>query len=99
MTNTENAKFVVCPACEGEGQIGPGLVFTASDMDEQWGANFDARDDFMRRLREGYGAEKCDWCKGRAVVLRIEGGILAEDAWWQECEYRAEARAEQRMGC
>jgi hypothetical protein len=91
MTNTHTVKFVVCPACEGEGHFGAGIVYTAADLDESFGDDWDSRDSMMQALREGVGGRPCDLCRGARVVTPA----TAQD-WEDGAEYRAEEAAERR---
>lgn len=93
------AKFAVCPACEGEGTVGPGFVYTQDDVDEQ----FDSRDEFASHIadiRNGMYNEPCDWCKGKRVVPAVTSqGVTAWQDWQAELAYRAEVAQERRFGC
>jgi RecJ-like exonuclease len=91
-------KNVVCPACEGEGTVDNFGSFTSSDLDE-WYGDSDERYDFVDAYKRGdIGRENCHWCKGRRVVPAVdEFGDSAEQSWREECDYRAEIAAEQRM--
>lgn len=99
MTNTENTKapFVVCPECRGEGHFGPGFVWTSAEIEQEDPEEFE---DMQRALRGGQFDVPCETCKGARVVrAHDEDGYTAEQAWRDECEWRAEAAAERRMGC
>lgn len=100
MTNTENAKFVVCPECEGEGHFGPGFVWTADEIEQEDPEEFA---DTQRALREGRFDVPCGTCKGKRVVVDhvdFEGVVTtAAERFRDECEYRAEVAAELRYGC
>jgi hypothetical protein len=91
------SKFVVCPACEGSGDVDNFGAFTSSDLDEWYGDSYE-RDEFIADYRAGrIGRARCEWCKGQRVVPSVdEFGDSAEQAWRSECDYRAEIAAEQR---
>lgn len=88
------AEFVVCPDCQGEGFHSKLGAFTASDLDE-WFGDSEERAQFMEDYtrRGGPYDERCTFCNGERVVT-------AEKAaeWEDEVAYRAEIRAEQRLG-
>ena len=96
MTTTDTAKFVVCPDCQGEGFQSRLGAFSASDMDEWYGDDWDARDEFVSEYTTRGGAydEPCSLCKGQRVVTPQQLREAEERA-----EYEAEAAAERRMGC
>lgn len=90
------SKFVVCPACDGEGFQSRLGAFTSSDMDEWYGDDWDAREEFVSEYTTRGGAydEPCPTCKGQRVITRDQAREMFEMA-----EYEAEAAAERRMGC
>jgi hypothetical protein len=90
-------KFVVCPSCEGTGDLDDFGSFTSSDLDE-WYGDSPERDDFIADYRSGrIGRKICNWCKGQRVVPSVdEFGTPALEAWDEEVQYRAEIAAEQR---
>lgn len=90
-------KFVVCPDCQGEGTKGPGFVYTAEEIHEQFAPG--EFEEFAEQMREGVFDEVCSYCRGKRVVEAVVDGVPAEQRWREECEYRAERDAEMRMGC
>jgi hypothetical protein len=90
-------KFVVCPACEGEGTVDNFGAFTSSDLDEWYGDSYE-RDEFIADYRAGrIGRASCDWCEGKRVVPAVdEYGQEADVAWQDHLEDLAIQRAEMR---
>lgn len=80
--------YQVCPDCEGEGFVGTLGAYTRDEFDEA----FEDADEYFA-IHEA-SKQACAFCKGQRVVTDER---MAE--WEEECEYRAERRAEQRMGC
>lgn len=66
---TEIKKFIVCPTCEGHGQItNPEVVgngYTSDELDEMG-------EDFLENLREGVYNVTCPECDGKRVSTRAE---------------------------
>lgn len=92
---SETGKYIVCPACDGEGSIGPGFVWTQSDMEQE---DPDEFADMQRAIRRGQFDTPCHFCKGDRVVLAVdEDGQRAEERYQDHLDYEAEVRAEQRM--
>lgn len=91
------SKFVVCPACEGEGTTDTFGAFTSADLDEWYGDSYE-RDEFVSAYRAGdIGRKRCDWCNGKRVVPAVdEDGISAEDSYLEDVQYRAMVAAEMR---
>lgn len=92
---------IVCPTCNGEGQHGPGWVFTEEDRYEM-GYEFD---ELMEDLRAGRYNVTCDDCKGLRVVEEVDEDQLDEQTaneWrhWMAEAYEQEAiyRMERMMG-
>jgi len=87
------SKFTVCPACDGEGYVSNIGAFTGSDMDEWYGGDSEARDEFVGEYltRGGVYDKACDACKGERVLTAAQLAELAERA-----EYEAECAAEYR---
>ena len=85
-TPITRAKYVVCPACAGEGYVSNLGVFTGADVDEWYGDDWDAREDFVREVRTRGGAydRPCDCCNGARVATPEQ-----VETW---DERRAEAR-------
>ena len=60
-----NNKFVVCPACEGEGtDFDSAIEFTSADLDEQYGDDLYARDQFRDDYMDGAYSTPCKFCHG-----------------------------------
>jgi len=86
-------KHVVCPTCDGDGYQSTVGAFTSSDMDEWYGGDTGARDEFVAEYTTPGGAydEACVTCKGDRVITPARMAELAELA-----EYEAERAAEYR---
>lgn len=65
---TAELPFMVCPTCGGHGTHGPGHVWTASELDEQFGPE---ADDVMEDYRRGLYDEICSECNGLRVVRTV----------------------------
>lgn len=92
------SKFVVCPACGGEGDQDNLGAFTSTDLDE-WYGDSDERDEFLNDYKAGMYRVRCDWCKGKRVVPAVsEDGFTAEEEWQDHLECLAMERAEMRYG-
>lgn len=91
------AKYIVCPECEGEGFVSAIGAFTSSDMDEWYGDDISARDEFISAysMRGGAYDEKCPCCKGERVITlsaretlttrgrqRQRAAWAASGPWW-----------------
>jgi len=87
-------KFIVCPACDGEGYVSDIGAFTGADMDEWYGGDQGARDEFVSEYRTRGGAydKACDACKGERVLSAAQLAELAERVAY-EAECAAEAHA------
>jgi hypothetical protein len=85
------SKFVVCPACDGEGRdFSTSIAMTSSDIDEYAGADYYDRMAFVTAIAEL--TAPCPFCSGQRVVI-----ASAIKEWEDELEYRAEIAAEERM--
>lgn len=94
---TDQPKYVVCPECRGEGTLPPGFVYTQDDIDRDFTPDEFA--EHIEQIRKGTFDRPCNTCEGKRVVVNLKDGKTAEERWQAELEYRAEVRAEQRMGC
>lgn len=90
-----SAKYVVCPACEGEGTVDNFGPMTPADLDE-WFGNGDERDEFLSDYMAGrIGRANCEWCEGKRVVPAVdEYGEEAEAAYKDHLDDLAIQRAE-----
>ena len=86
-------KYTVCPECRGEGSTS-NFTFTASDMDEWYGDDQAAREDFVRDYRAHLYDQPCPCCRGQRVVTQDD---LAR--WEYQQEVEAERRMYARAGC
>lgn len=106
MTNTTHQPegqrpFIVCPSCSGEGYTSRLGAFTSSDMDEWYGDDWDARDEFVEAYTTRGGAydKACDECHGERVVRdECPCDECEQEREW-DAQYAAERAAEARMGC
>lgn len=69
------ARNIVCPECKGEGQVGPGWVFTESDR-QRMGEDFY---ELMEELKNGVHDYPCEQCKGLRVIKEIDLEALGEE--------------------
>lgn len=85
--------WIVCPECDGDGYVSRLGDFTAADVDDWYGDDYDARDEFARDYmrRGGPYDQHCPLCKGERVVSQDQ-----VESWRYEQEAEAERRAEQR---
>lgn len=90
-----NEKFVVCPECEGKGDVDNFGSFTSTDLDEWYGDSYE-RDEFIDDYTSGrIGRAVCGFCKGQRVVPEVdENGITVQE----HLDYAAEVAHERRMG-
>ena len=86
--------FVVCPDCQGHGGHDKIDGFTGADVDEWYGDDQAAREDFTHSYRAGYFTEPCSTCRGQRVVTEDQ---LVQ--WHEQAEDRAQEEAERRVGC
>ena len=88
------SRYVVCPACEGEGYVSKVGAFTSSELDEMFGGDYDERDDFHREYARRGGAydEPCPCCKGQRVATKeqVERWEFSQE---MDAQYRAESAA------
>lgn len=63
----DRREFIVCPTCKGHGQHGPGHVWTADELDEQFGPD---QYDVMEDYRRGVYDVRCTECNGARVVRK-----------------------------
>lgn len=92
-TPTADLPFMVCPTCSGHGTHGPGHVWTASELEEQFGPEADA---VMEDYRRGMHDVVCFECNGMRVVRDLcackgcetERVEEAEVARWEAMERR-----------
>jgi len=94
-TMTHTPRFTVCPACEGEGGHDKLGGFTGADMDEWYGDDWGARDEFVSDYRSGVYDEACGTCKGQRVVATADLAEI-EQRLADEAELAAEYAAEAR---
>lgn len=95
----KNRPLIVCPTCEGRGQVGPGFVYTQDDIDEQWGADREEFYDHMRDLRAGLYDRTCPECGGRNVVVSDCSCERCESERREIADMEAMERAERAFGC
>lgn len=85
-------RYDVCPDCGGKGTKDRLGGFTGRDMDEWYGDDHEAREDFADDYRRGGYDESCPTCKGNRVMTHDD----IRD-WHSMTEDRAQQRAEMRM--
>lgn len=91
--------MMVCPTCEGGGQIlnrnfdGMSLSLDAFDGNER------DYEDFIDNMREGVYNVRCDECGGQNVVRTPCECDDCEREREEEAMYEMERRMEMRMGC
>lgn len=77
------AKFIVCPTCEGHGQItNPEVVGNGYTYDEIQ----DLGEEFLDDLREGVYNVPCPECQGKNVTTRSEHAAFLDKCQsdWQD---------------
>jgi hypothetical protein len=91
-------EWSVCPDCDGRGtDYASELEFTGSDMDDWYGDDWDAREDFVRSYLNGAYSTPCQTCGGKRVVPTAElADIQAELD--QRAQWEAEMLAESMDG-
>jgi hypothetical protein len=67
-----DSKYIVCPECDGEGYHSRLGAFTGSDVDEWYGDDVHAREDFVKdyMTRGGVYDEKCECCNAERVATQ-----------------------------
>lgn len=90
------SKFVVCPDCQGYGYESAIGAFSPADIDEWYGDDATAREDFVAEYTTRGGAydKPCGTCEGNRVATREQ--IKAAQERYEEERERA---AELRFGC
>lgn len=99
---TVPAKWEVCDRCRGEGHhTNPAIDGNGITQDEMDELGDDFREDYM----SGVYDIPCEECHGERLIMVIEEGRATPEQIkeymelvQEEADYRAECRAEQRMG-
>lgn len=87
--------YHVCPDCNGRGYKSKLPAFTGDDLEEQFGSDLEARQEFLEEYKKEGGIydDPCPTCK----TLRVVTGEQL-DEWEDEAVIRAEIAHESRMG-